>query len=74
MKLLILIVVGLLAVAMPLFWLLATVTGIVSYGLHWRRTAHEAPDIVLNPQLGFTMADGGDAIEKSDANGKEAKK
>ncbi len=66
MRLLILVVVGLLAAIMPLFWLLATVTGIVSFCLHWRRTAYEASAVALNPQLGLTMADGGDTIEKKE--------
>ena len=63
MKLLVLIMIGTLGLLIPMFWLVGTVTGMIHYFLHRDRPEWAA---VFHPQLGLTMADGGDAIDKEE--------
>ncbi|MBI4634232.1 MAG: hypothetical protein HY742_10120 [Deltaproteobacteria bacterium] len=64
MELTILVVITMLGLVMPLFWIIGTVTGINYYygvgKIHKERTA------ALNFQLGLTMADGGDLVDKKE--------
>ncbi len=63
MKLVILVVITTLGLVMPLFWLVGCVSGLIYYYRHQREMATgKEPAIILSPQLGLTMADGGDAI------------
>ena len=66
MGLTILIILIMLGLLIPLFWITGTLTGIISLCLHWRRAAHKEGAFVLNPQLGLTMADGGDPVDKEE--------
>jgi hypothetical protein len=49
---------------MPLFWIIGTVGSITYVALNGMGAARKDRTFVLNPQLGFTMADGGDLIDK----------
>lgn len=59
MKLTILILIIMAGLLVPLFWIIGTLAAVPFLWLHARkeRTA------VLTPQLGLTMADGGDSID-----------
>ncbi len=62
----ILIIITVLGLMMPLFWIIGTVAGITYFCLHGVGNAHNERTVALNPQLGFTMADGGDPVEKKE--------
>ena len=64
MGLTIIIVIMMLGLVMPLFWIIGTVGSITYFCLNKIGSARKARIVVLNPQLGFTMADGGDPIDK----------
>jgi hypothetical protein len=64
MKLTILIIIAVLGLVIPLFWLIGTGTGMTYLGLHWFGKNRKEEAATFNPQLGLTMADGGDPIEK----------
>jgi hypothetical protein len=64
MKLAILIIIAALGLVIPLFWLIGTTTGITFLGLNRLRKTNKEEMVAFNPQLGLTMADGGDPIEK----------
>ena len=64
MKLAILIIIVLLGLVVPLFWLIGTAMGITYFGLNRVRKIGEERAAAFNPQLGLTMADGGDPIDK----------
>jgi hypothetical protein len=72
MKVTILSIIFALGLLLPLFWIIGTVTSIIYYCLH-REKETAALDtrqaVAFNPQLGFTMADGGDAIDKEKKEG-----
>jgi len=64
MGLTIIAVIIMLGLVMPLFWIVGTVGSITYVGLNRMGAAFKARTIAMNPQLGFTMADGGDPIDK----------
>jgi hypothetical protein len=64
MKLAILIIIAVLGLVIPLFWLIGTATGITYFGLHGVAKTRKDETVAFNPQLGLTMADGGDPIDK----------
>jgi hypothetical protein len=64
MGLTIIIVIIMLGLVMPLFWIIGTVGSITYFCLNRIGAARKARIVVLNPRLGFTMADGGDPIDK----------
>jgi hypothetical protein len=64
MKLTILIIIGALGVAIPLLWITGTLTSIVYFIRHQVGATHKEETFALNAQLGLTMADGGDSIDK----------
>jgi hypothetical protein len=64
MLLTILIVVIMLGLVMPLFWIVGTVGSITYVGLNGIGAARKERTFVLNPQLGFTMADGGVPVDE----------
>lgn len=68
MKLTILIIIAALGLVIPLFWLIGTATGFTRFGLNWvaktRKEFTKEDAVDLHPQLGLTMADGGDPIDK----------
>jgi len=57
MKLTILVIITALGVMIPLLWITGTLTSIVYFIRH-------RENITFNPQLGLTMADGGDPMGK----------
>lgn len=64
MKLTILIIIGALGVVMPLLWITGTLTSIIYFIRHRVGATYKEETFTLNPQLGLTMADGGDPIDK----------
>lgn len=64
MKLTILIILIALGLLIPLFWLTGTLTSVIYFCLHWAGATRKEPTVALNHQLGLTMADGGDSIDK----------
>lgn len=64
MKLTILIIIAALGLVIPLFWLIGTTTGFTYFGLHRVAKTRKEQTVAFNPQLGLTMADGGDPIDK----------
>ncbi|MHB8908048.1 MAG: hypothetical protein ACYDAA_04130 [Syntrophales bacterium] len=67
MKVIILSVIFALGLLLPLFWIGGTVTSIIYFWRHRERETAALDTrqaVAFNPQLGLTMADGGDAIDK----------
>jgi hypothetical protein len=64
MKLTILIIIAALGVMIPLLWITGTLTSIVYFIRHREKTTREEGVFALNPQLGLTMADGGDPLDE----------
>lgn len=64
MKLALLIVIALAGVLIPLLWITGTLTSAVYFIRQKLGAARRDQAIALDPQLGLTMADGGDAIDK----------
>lgn len=64
MGLTIIIVIIMLGLVMPLFWIIGTVGSITYFCLNRMGATHKERTVALNPHLGFTMADGGDPIDK----------
>ena len=64
MGLTIIIVIIMLGLVMPLFWIIGTVGSITYFCLNRMGATRKEQTISLNPQLGFTMADGGDPIDE----------
>ncbi|MCG6536864.1 MAG: hypothetical protein L7F78_19705 [Syntrophales bacterium LBB04] len=64
MKLAILTIIAALGLVIPLFWLVGTGAGMTYLGLHWFGKHQKDGTATFNPQLGFTMADGGDPVDK----------
>lgn len=64
MKLAILIIIAALGLVIPLFWLIGTATGLTYFGLHRVAKTRKEQTVAFNPELGLTMADGGDPIDK----------
>jgi hypothetical protein len=66
MKLAILIVIALLGAIIPLLWITGTLTAAVYFFRQKMGATRKERTIALDPQLGLTMADGGDAIDKKE--------
>jgi hypothetical protein len=64
MKLTILIIITMLGLLIPLFWITGTFASITYFFVQWLAAFRKERTVVLNPQLGITMADGGDSINK----------
>lgn len=64
MKLAILIFVAVLGVLIPLLWITGTLTAAVYFFREKVAATRKEQSIALDPQLGLTMADGGDSIDK----------
>ena len=63
MKVIILMIIVLLALLMPVLWITGTLTSFVYF---WRQRAgrvREEQTVAITPQLGLTMADGGDPVD-----------
>lgn len=66
MKLTVLIIIIMLGLLIPMFWLSGTLASAIYFCLHWVGAIHKEQTVALNPQLGLTMADGGDSIDKKE--------
>ena len=66
MKLTILVIIAALGVMIPLLWITGTLTSIVYFIRHRENITRKEGAFTLNPQLGLTMADGGDSIDGAD--------
>ena len=64
MGLTIIVAIIMVGLVMPLFWIIGTVGSITYFCLNRMGAARKERTVVLNPYLGFTMADGGDPIDK----------
>jgi hypothetical protein len=64
MKTTFLVIITMLGFTIPLMWLVGTLIAMVYFYQHRLRATGEERMGVLHPQLGVTMADGGDSIEK----------
>jgi len=64
MKLTFLIIIVLLALMMPLLWITGTLTSIIYFYRQWAGKTRKEWAVALNPQLGLTMADGGDPMNE----------
>ena len=75
MKLAFLVLITLLALMMPLLWITGTMTSIIYFFRHRGGEIGKERPIGIHPQLGLTMADGGDPVEgmkKGPAEGRQA--
>jgi hypothetical protein len=66
MKTTVLAVIVLLGIAVPLMWLIGTAISMVYFYLRREGATNKEQAVALHPELGFTMADGGDAIDKKE--------
>ncbi len=66
MKLTILIIIAMLGLLIPLFWITGTLTSIVYFCLQKMGATRKEPTVAFDPQLGLTMADGGDPVDKKE--------
>lgn len=66
MELTILIIIAALGLMIPVFWLVGTATGITYFCLHGVRKTRREQTVPLNSELGLTMADGGDPVDKKE--------
>jgi hypothetical protein len=64
MRLTIIIVIIMLGLVMPLFWIIGTMGSITHFFLNMMGPTRKERTGALNPHLGITMADGGDPIDK----------
>lgn len=64
MKAAILIAIAVLGLLIPLLWITGTLTAAVYFFRQRVSATHKERIIALDPQLGLTMADGGDAIDE----------
>ena len=64
MELTIIVVIIMLGLVMPLFWIIGTVGSITYFCLDRMGAARKERTVAFNPQLGLTMADGGDPMDE----------
>ena len=64
MKVTILVIIGFLGVLIPLLWITGTLTSAIYFCLQGVRLLRGERQTAFDPNLGLTMADGGDAIDK----------
>jgi hypothetical protein len=67
MKLTILVIITALGIMIPLLWITGTLTSIVYFIRHRENVTRKERVFALSPQLGLTMADGGDSVDSVDA-------
>lgn len=66
MKTTILVIIVMLGLMIPLMWFIGTLISMIYFYLHRVSATREERTVALNPQLGLTMADGGDSIDKKE--------
>lgn len=74
MELTILVIIVALGVMIPLLWITGTLTSIVYFIRHRDNRTCKEGALAFHPQLGLTMADGGDAIDAAAAESRSAGK
>lgn len=62
----ILVIITLLGLMIPLIWFIGTMTAMIYVYLNRAHQTRESLVVPLHAQLGLTMADGGDSIEKKE--------
>ncbi len=66
MKLTVLIIIIMLGLLIPIFWLSGTLASALYFCLRWVGALRKGYGIAFHPQLGPTMADGGDSIDNKE--------
>jgi hypothetical protein len=66
MKVAVLIAIAVLGLLVPLLWITGTLTAAVYLFRQKMNANHKEPAVAFDPQLGLTMADGGDTIDKKE--------
>jgi uncharacterized BrkB/YihY/UPF0761 family membrane protein len=66
MRTTVLVIITMLGFTIPLLWLVGTLAAMVYFYLRRASATGEERTVALHPQLGVTMADGGDSIEKKE--------
>jgi|GEM_PF-2099817 len=66
MKTTILVVIAMLGLMIPLMWLVGTLITMIYFYLNRESETREEQTVPMHSQLGLTMADGGDSIEKKE--------
>ena len=66
MKTTFLVIITMLGFTIPLMWLIGTLIAMIYFYQHRVSATSEERTVALHPQLGLTMADGGDSIEKKE--------
>jgi hypothetical protein len=66
MKFTILMVIAALGLLIPLLWITGTLTAAVYFFRQKMSATQKERGVALDPQLGLTMADGGDTIKKEE--------
>jgi ABC-type antimicrobial peptide transport system permease subunit len=74
MKTTFLVIITMLGFTIPLMWLVGTLIAMVYFYQHRVSATSEERTLALHPQLGVTMADGGDSIEKKEKDKKGGEK
>ena len=64
MKLTALIIIIMLGLLIPMFWLSGSLASAIYFCLRWVGAIRKECNVAFHPQLGPTMADGGDSIDK----------
>lgn len=71
MKTTFLVIITMLGFTIPMMWLIGTLIAMIYFYQHRVSETSEERTVALHPQLGLTMADGGDSLEKKDRKGGE---
>ena len=66
MKLTALIIIIMLGLLIPMFWLSGSLASAIYFCLRWVGAIRKECNVAFHPQLGPTMADGGDSIDKKE--------
>ncbi len=66
MKTTFLVIIVMLGVAIPLMWLVGTLASMIHFYRHRAGATQKEQTVLLHPELGFTMADGGDAVDEKE--------
>jgi len=66
MKFTILMIIAALGLVIPLLWITGTLTAAVYFFRQKMRATQKERTVAFDPQLGLTMADGGDTIKKEE--------
>ena len=68
-----LIMIIMVGVAVPLMWIIGSLVSMVHFYRQRAGATEKEQAFLLHPELGYTMADGGDAIAEKEKDEKEKK-